>query len=43
MLIAISTQAPTDADLFSIWLDDAERSEDPSIVLTFTPHPKIAS
>jgi phage terminase large subunit-like protein len=32
LLIAISTQAPTDADLFSIWLDDAERSEDPSIV-----------
>jgi phage terminase large subunit-like protein len=32
LLIAISTQAPTDADLFSIWLDDAERSEDPSII-----------
>lgn len=32
LLIAISTQAPTDADLFSIWLDDAERSEDPAIV-----------
>ncbi|MEP5116250.1 MAG: terminase TerL endonuclease subunit, partial [Parasphingorhabdus sp.] len=32
LLIVISTQAPTDADLFSIWLDDAERSEDPSIV-----------
>ena len=32
LLIAISTQAPTDADLFSIWLDDAERSEDPTIV-----------
>lgn len=32
LLIAISTQAPTDADLFSIWLDDAERSRDPSIV-----------
>lgn len=32
LLIAISTQAPTDADLFSIWLDDAERSADPSIV-----------
>jgi phage terminase large subunit-like protein len=24
LLIAISTQAPTDADLFSIWLDDAK-------------------
>lgn len=32
LLLAISTQAPTDADLFSIWLDDAERSEDPTIV-----------
>lgn len=32
LLIAISTQAPTDADLFSVWLDDAERSGDPSIV-----------
>lgn len=32
LLIAISTQAPTDADLFSIWLDDAERSGDASIV-----------
>lgn len=32
LLIAISTQAPTDADLFSIWLDDSERSGDPSIV-----------
>jgi phage terminase large subunit-like protein len=32
LLIAISTQAPTDADLYSRWLDDAERSEDPSIV-----------
>jgi phage terminase large subunit-like protein len=32
LLIAISTQAPSDADLFSIWLDDAERSGDPTIV-----------
>lgn len=32
LLIVISTQAPTDADLMSIWLDDAIRSEDPSIV-----------
>ena len=32
LLIAISTQAPTDADLYSRWLDDAERSGDPSIV-----------
>jgi phage terminase large subunit-like protein len=32
LLVAISTQAPTDADLFSIWLDDAAKSDDPSIV-----------
>jgi len=32
LLIAISTQAANDADLFSQWLDDAERSKDPRIV-----------
>ena len=32
LLIAISTQAATDADLFSIWLDDAETSKSPKIV-----------
>jgi phage terminase large subunit-like protein len=32
LLIVISTQAPTDADLMSIWLDDAIRSNDPRIV-----------
>lgn len=32
LLIAISTQAATDADLLSIWLDDAEKSDDPHIV-----------
>jgi phage terminase large subunit-like protein len=32
LLIVISTQAATDADLLSIWLDDAERSGDPRIV-----------
>ncbi len=32
LLIAISTQAATDADLFSIWLDDAAKSADPRIV-----------
>lgn len=32
LLIAISTQAPTDADLFSRWLDDAGKGEDPRIV-----------
>lgn len=32
LLLAISTQAATDKDLFSIWLDDAERSDDPRMV-----------
>jgi phage terminase large subunit-like protein len=32
LLVAISTQAPGDTDLFSMWLDDAERSGDPRIV-----------
>lgn len=32
LLIVISTQAPTDGDLLSIWLDDAERSSDKSII-----------
>jgi phage terminase large subunit-like protein len=32
LLIAISTQAPSDNDLFSIWLDDARASGDKRIV-----------
>lgn len=32
LLLAISTQAASDADLFSLWLDDALRSDDPRIV-----------
>lgn len=32
LLLAISTQAATDADLFSTWLDDAAKSNDPHIV-----------
>jgi len=32
LLVAISTQAPSDADLLSIWLDDAASSNDPKIV-----------
>ena len=32
LLIAISTQAASDADLFSVWLDDAATSKDPRIV-----------
>ena len=32
LLIAISTQAASDADLLSIWIDDARQSNDPRIV-----------
>jgi phage terminase large subunit-like protein len=32
LLIAISTQAANDADLLSVWLDDAIKSNDPHIV-----------
>lgn len=32
ILFAISTQAKNDADLFSLWLDDARDSNDPQIV-----------
>lgn len=32
LLIAISTQAANDADLLSVWLDDAAQSKDPRIV-----------
>lgn len=32
LLIAISTQAASDGDLFSIWLDDAAKGDDKSIV-----------
>lgn len=32
ILMVISTQAPNDADLLSIWLDDAKTSNDPRIV-----------
>ncbi|MFT8232392.1 terminase large subunit [Pseudomonas guariconensis] len=40
LLIAISTQAANDADLFSVWLDDAERSGDPHIVSHVYTAPK---
>jgi len=32
LLIGISTQAPSDADMLSVWLDDAERSQDPHTI-----------
>lgn len=31
-VFVISTQAPSDADMLSIWIDDAEKNKDPSIV-----------
>lgn len=40
LLIAISTQAADDADLFSIWLDDAKKSGDPRIVSHLYEAPK---
>jgi len=42
LLIAISTQAADDADLFSQWLDDAEKSGDPRIVSHVYAAPKDA-
>jgi len=32
LLIAISTQAASDADLFSLWLDEAEKAPQPSVI-----------
>jgi phage terminase large subunit-like protein len=40
LLIAISTQAPNDADLFSIWIDDAKSSKDKHIVSHVYEAPK---
>jgi phage terminase large subunit-like protein len=40
LLIAISTQAATDADLFSIWLDDAAAAKDRRIVSHVYTAPK---
>ena len=40
LLIAISTQAATDGDLFSIWLDDAANAKDPRIVSHLHTAPK---
>ena len=40
LLIAISTQAATDGDLFSIWLDDAESADDKRIVSHLYSTPK---
>jgi phage terminase large subunit-like protein len=42
LLLAISTQAADDADLFSVWLDDALASQDPKIVCHLYTAPKDA-
>jgi phage terminase large subunit-like protein len=42
LLIAISTQAPNDADLFSVWIDDAKSSNDKRIVCHVYEAPKEA-
>lgn len=42
LLLAISTQAADDADLFSVWLDDAIASKDPKIVCHLYSAPKEA-
>lgn len=42
LLLAISTQAADDADLFSVWLDDAANSKDPKIVSHVYAAPKDA-
>jgi len=43
LLVAISTQAATDADLLSIWIDDALKSNDPHIVCRLYAAPQDAS
>lgn len=40
LLICISTQASSDADLLSIWLDDAKTSNDPRVVCHVYEAPK---
>lgn len=40
LLIAISTQAPTDADMFSIWLDAQAAAPDPRVVAHVYEAPK---
>jgi phage terminase large subunit-like protein len=40
MQIVISTQAPTDADLLSIWIDDALKNNDPHTVIELHTAPE---
>jgi phage terminase large subunit-like protein len=43
LLIAISTQAPTDADMLSMWIDDARAGGDPQTVCHVHAAPKDAA
>lgn len=40
LLIAISTQAPTDADMFSVWIDSQKNAPDPRVVCHVYEAPK---
>ncbi len=40
LLLVISTQAPSDADMLSLWIDDAMRGDDPSVVVHLHTAPK---
>lgn len=40
LLFAISTQAAQDTDLFSVWIDDAKDSQDPTIICHVYEAPK---
>ena len=42
LLIAISTQAPLDSSLFSLWLDDAAKGDDPTVVCHLYTAPEDA-
>lgn len=42
LLLVISTQAASDADLLSIWIDDALKGEDPQVVCHLYTTPKDA-
>lgn len=42
MQIVISTQAPTDADMLSVWIDDALKNKDPHTVLELHSAPETA-
>ena len=43
LLIVISTQAPTDGDMLSVWIDDAKAGDDPHTVCHVYEAPKDAA